>query len=178
VKRAIRDRFGVDVGVDPGLDTLSTMAGQQMLGEAQQLKGSFSDRDVKLIQSLTASPSRGREANIAILKARQEVLARLDREAELEEQYFERSQSRAGFEAWLQSQDLGPVFSQEAVESITKPIQEAERGFGQRLTTLADAVAKGSSKAVDEVIGKMSDDELRRLPAELRDRALRILEGG
>jgi hypothetical protein len=177
VKRAVRDRFGIDTGLDPALETLSTMAGQQMLTEAQQLKGSFSDRDVRLIESLTASPGRGREANIAVLRARQEVLQRLDQEAELEEQYFDRNQTRAGFEQWLQEQDLGPVFSQEAVQEITKSAVSAERQHGQLLHSLDQAIASADKAAVDRALVALGSDRVKLLPKRLRDAARAILEG-
>jgi hypothetical protein len=179
VKQFVQTRFGVDIGSDPGLQTLRSLAQSEALTAATNLKGALSDRDVQFLQDLGAMTARGTQGNISVLKARRAINERAAKELQAEQDYYQRNGSLAGFDQWLQgeAQKWGPVVPDEVVREITTANAAGAVEEATAFKGLAEAVQKGDAAAVNQALVSMGQEAVSALPQAVRDAARRVLEG-
>lgn len=177
VQSFVQQRFGVDLGQDPGLATFRALAQSEALGAAQSLKGAMSDNDVRFLQEMGAMTSRSREGNLAVLKARDAIYDRKARELTAEQEFYSRNGSLFGFDQWLaaESAKWGPVIPDAVVREITSTAAQGAQKQAQAFASLAEALKAGDAAAVAGFVQDMDAEDLAKLPTATLEALDRLL---
>jgi hypothetical protein len=156
VKRWAQDRFGIDLGQDPKLASFTALGQSQALTIAQQLKGTFSDRDISFVQMQSASPARGPETNRLVLATGNALLERKAKELQAEQDYYSKNGNLAGFDAWLQHESAGwgPVFSDQLINGVASAHAAAAQEHADTVAGLAKALEAGDATAAGKIVSQ------------------------